>query len=300
MGKINQLESLRVLKKVMESGSFTGAAKQLDLSVARVSKSIDRLEAELSTKLFVRSTRHLQPTENATRCYQYAIKMLEHWDSLKEEVTDEQFEARGKIKIGVPMSWGLEVFSPIATKFAVQYPDITLDIVMTDQFVNVFEGEYDLVLRLARQLEDSTLLCKRLASYKFVVCASPLYLKDHGEPQSPETLANHKCLVFSQDGTSTKWLFSRKNKAMNIHVDAHLKSNNSLLLKDALLSHTGVAVLPEFIVSRYINSGQLQQIFNDYSTKELNLYSLRPANLLIPRRLQLFNQFLADELALRE
>ena len=298
MSKINQLESLRVLKKVYELGSFTGAAKQLNLSVARVSKSVDRLELELKTKLFVRSTRHLQATDNGTRCYQYGIKMLEQWEQLTDEVTGAQFKSQGNIKVGVPMSWGLSVFSTISAKFMAKYPNITIDVHMTDKYVNVFEGEYDLVLRLASDLEDSTLLCKKLKGYKLVVCATPEYLLKHSELKSPEDLVNHRCLVFSQDGSNTKWVFSKQSKSINIHTNAHLKSNNSLLLKDAMLSHVGIAVVPDFIVGQYIKAGQLIPLLTEYSTKELNLYSLRPANKLLPKRLQLFNQFLLEELSL--
>ncbi len=297
MSKINQLESLRVLKTVIEFGSFTGAAKQLNLSVARVSKSIDRLELELQTKLFVRNTRHMLPTDSGNRCYQYAIKMLEQWESLSDGLSQTQSKPQGNIKISIPMSWGLSVFSAISAQFMVKYPEITVDVNMTDQWVNVIEGEYDLVLRLASKLEDSSLLCKRLKSYKFIACASPEYLIRNSEPSSPLELNNHNCLVFSQLGNNAVWGFSKNNKRSDVRVNAHLKSNNSLLFKDALLSHLGIAYIPDFIVEKEISSGKLTPILTDYVTNELNLYALRPVSQLTPKRLSLFNQFISSALS---
>lgn len=296
MSKINQLESLRVLKTVVEFGSFSAAAKQLNLSVARVSKSVSSLESELAAKLFVRSTRHLQPTDNGMRCYQYAIKMLEEWSHLTDEVTEAQFKPQGNIKISVPMTWGVGVFSTIAAKFMVRYPDINLDVFMTDTYVNVIEGDYDLVLRLASELEDSTLLCKKLKSYRFIACASPDYLKNNPPLNAVEDLHRHKCLAFSQEGSNPKWEFIKDNKRVTHYVNVHLKSNNSILLKDALLSHVGIAVVPDFVVGDYIESGELVPVLQGYKTKDLNLYSLRVVDQLLPKRLQLFIQYISDEL----
>ena len=175
MSKINQLESLRVLKAVVEGGSFTAAAKRLDLTVARISKSIERLELELNTKLFIRSTRHMQLTDSGERSYRYAITLPEQWRGLTDELTETQSKPKGRLRISVPMSWGLSVFSSILAKFMTKYPQISVDVHMSDQHVNVIEGEYDLVLRLTNKLEDSSLLCKLLKTYKFIACASPEY-----------------------------------------------------------------------------------------------------------------------------
>lgn len=297
MSKINQLESLRVLKAVVEFGSFTAASQQLNLTVARISKSIERLEAELETRLFTRSTRHMQPTDSGERCYLYAVNMLEQWQGLTDELAETQTKPKGQIKISVPMSWGLSIFRPILAKFMAKYPDIAIDIHMNDLYVNVIEGEYDLVLRLANTLEDSSLICKKLKSYTYVACASPEYLEKHGTPITTQDLHNHNCLVYSQYSGNRKWWFSKNNKVLSMFIDARLKSNNSLLFKDALLSGQGIALIPDFIVEEEITSGELQPILLDYSTQELNLYSLRSPDKTLPMRLRLLNEFLIKELS---
>ena len=296
MSKINQLESLRVLKAVVEGKSFTAAAKPLNLTVARVSKSIERLEQELNTKLFVRSTRHMQLTESGERSYQYAINLLEQWQGLRDELSETQAKPTGKISISVPMSWGLCVFSKLLPKFMSQYPKISVDVNMSDEYVNVIEGKHDLVLRLANKLEDSSLLCRKLKSYQFVTCASPEYLAKNGTPAVPSDLKQHTCLVYSQSGSHRKWPFIKDKKAVEVYISASLQSNNSTLFRESLLAHQGIALIPEFIVASDISSGTLVPVLTDYSNLALNLYAIRPADAMQPMRLKLFNEFLHSEL----
>ncbi len=296
MSKINQLESLKVLKAVVEGGSFTAAAKRLNLTVARISKSIERLESELSTKLFIRSTRHMQLTDSGERSYRHALKLLEQWRGLTDELTETQSKPKGKLRISVPMSWGLCVFSSVLARFMTKYPQISVDVHMSDQHVNVIEGEYDLVLRLTNKLEDSSLLCKRLKTYKFIACASPEYLEKYSTPLAPEELKNHSCLVYSQQGSRQKWQFIKEQKEIDIYVEPHLQSNNSTLFRETLLAHQGIALIPEFVVKSDISSGKLIPVLTDYSNQELNLYSLRPADHMLPMRLKLLTEFLDNEL----
>lgn len=296
MAKINQLESLKVLKAVVEGGSFTAAAKHLNLTVARISKSIERLELELNTKLFIRSTRHMQLTDSGERSYRHGIKLLEQWRGLTDELTETLSQPKGKIRISIPMSWGLCVFSTILAKFMVKYPQISVNAQMSDQHVNVIQDEYDLVLRLTDKLEDSSLLCKKLKTYKFIACASPEYLLKYGIPLAPEELKKHSCLVYSQQGNKLKWQFIKSKKTIDVYIKPHLQSNNSTLFREALLAHQGIALIPEFIVENEISSGKLIPVLTDYSYQELNLYSLRPADHMLSMRLKLLNEFLYSEL----
>jgi DNA-binding transcriptional LysR family regulator len=297
MTKINQLESLKVLKAVVEGGSFTAAAKRLNLTVARVSKSIERLELTLNAKLFIRSTRHMQLTESGERTYRHGIKLLDQWRELTDELSETLSEPKGKIRISIPMSWGLTVFSTLLAKFMVQYPQITVDAHMSDQHVNVIEGEYDLVLRLTNKLEDSSLLCRKLKTYQFIACASPDYLSKQGSPSVPEDLKNHTCFVYSQQGNKLKWQFIKDKKAIDVYIKPHLQSNNSSLFRDMLLADQGVALIPEFIVANDILFGKLIPVLTDYTNQELNLYSLRTADHMLSMRIKLLHEFIYKELS---
>jgi len=297
MSKINQLESLKVMKAVVEEGSFTAAGKRLNLSVARISKSIERLELELNAKIFIRSTRHMQLTDSGERCYRYALKLLEQWRGLTDELVETQSKPKGKIRISVPMSWGLCVFSTVLAKFMAKYPLISIDVHMSDMHVNVIEGEFDLVLRLTNKLEDSSLLCKKLKTYQFTACASPEYFEKFGVPMTPKELKSHRCLVYSQQGDRRKWQFIKNQKIVDVYIEPCLQSNNSALFTKMLLANQGIALIPNFVVKNEILSAKLVPALTDYSTEELNLYSLRPIDHMPSMRLKLFTDFLYNELS---
>lgn len=296
MSSINQLESLKVLKAVVENGSFTAASKKLNLSTARVSKAIERLEIELGTVLFHRSTRHMQITDDGERCYTRAIILINQWQDLKEELIESQSSPKGNLRIGVPMTWGLSELAPIIEDFILQYPDIHLEVQLNDQHINVLEEDFDLVLRLTHQLIDSSLICKKLTDYRLIPCASPSYIKIHGEPQHPLELKEHACLMYNLAGNARKWKFTQGQKLIDVYLEPLLLSNNSKLLHSALLAGRGVALIPEFVVSDDISNQRLIPILKDFNTITLNLYSLRPGSRIPSSRLKVFQDFLCERL----
>ncbi|WDE06763.1 LysR family transcriptional regulator [Thalassomonas viridans] len=296
MAKINQLESLKVMKAVVEAGSFTGAAKRLEISAARVSKAIEQLEITLGAVLFKRSTRHMQVTDSGEHCYQSALQLLGQWQSLQQELTEKQQKPAGKIRLGIPMTWGVEVFASLLTEFMQLYPGIEFDTQLNDQHVNLLAEDYDLVLRLTGQLADSSLLCQKITAYRYLVCATPEYFEQYGMPGSPEDLPAHACLMYHLPGTAKKWQFFRENKAFDIYLEPKLVANNSLLLKSALLSHQGVAHIPEFLVADELAAGKLTRVLSGFSTQPLNLYALRAKEHRLSYRMQVFIAFLRERL----
>lgn len=297
MAGINQLESLKIFKAVVESGSFTAAGQRLGVSTARVSKAIERLEAELATTLFIRSTRHMQITESGERCYRHALALLGQWKELKDELVETHASPRGKLRISVPMSWGLCKFAPLLAEFMEAYPEITLDVQMTDQHVNVLEGEYDLVLRLTYQLADSALLCQRITGYRFVACAAPAYLARHGEPLHPQDLRQHACLLYNLQGTPKKWQFLEGARPVDVYIEPRLQSNNSKLFHAALVAGQGITLIPEFVVTDDLKTGRLVPVLASFGTPILTLYSLRPRDHMASHRLKLLHDFLYQQLA---
>jgi len=300
MTKINQLESLKVLKAVVECGSFTAAAARLNMSAARVSKSIEHLERNLETVLFNRSTRQMQITDSGRHCYNRALEMINQWQDLQEQLVESHNSTAGNIRISAPMSWGLEILAPIVDAFMKEYPDITLDIQLSDQQVNVLEGQFDLVLRLTNQLSDSNLICRKITNYKFIACATPCYLAKYGEPAEPRQLQEHVCLMFALPGATRKWQFLKGRKLIDVYLKPHLLSNNSKLLHSALLSGRGIAFIPEFLVAKDLVTATLIPLLKDFSANELNLYSLRPSNRMPSHRLKIFHDYLSQKIQLSE
>lgn len=296
MPRINQIESLRVLKAVVECGSFTAASQRLGVSAARVSKSIERLEHELGTVLFNRSTRHMQITDGGQHCYERALNLLGQWQDLKEELEACAAKPRGNLRISAPMTWGLARLAPVLDDFMLEFPDISLDVQLNDQHVNVLAEQFDLVLRLTHQLTDSTLICRKITDYQMVVCASPAYLAARGEPQHPSELKDHACLMYSQTGAARKWLFTHNQKPLDVYLEPTLLSNNSKLLHSALLAGRGIALIPDFIVAEDLATKRLLPILPSYQTTSLMLYSLRPGNRIPPHRLKILHDYLYQRL----
>ena len=297
MAGINQLESMKVLKAVVETGSFSAAAKRLNMSAAWVSKSIERLEAQLSTTLFHRSTRHMQITAEGELCYRQGCSLLADWQKLQDDLCQTTQTPSGKLKICAPMTWGLLTLSPLLPEFMARYPEISLDLVLSDQHINIIEEGFDLVLRLTYELADSSLLCRPITRYPRTLCASAEYIARCGAPQNPMELNQYASLVYAQPGISEKWRLFKGTKPFELYLTPKLRSNNSKLLMDALLAGQGIGLMPSFLVQASLDSGQLQALLPGYHAEQLTLYSLRPGHRRKAQALSLFHDFLFEKLS---
>ncbi|UTW11730.1 LysR family transcriptional regulator [Marinobacterium rhizophilum] len=297
MAALNQLESLRIFRAVVECGNFTAAAKRLDCTTAWVSKAINRLEAELENTLFQRSTRHIRLTAAGERCYQHALHLLDGWKALEDDLSREKQVAAGRLNISIPMSWGLSCFGALSTQFMQRYPGIELNVQLSDDYVNVLEDRFDLVLRLATELSDSSLICQRLASYRHITCAAPAYLERYGRPSSPSELGQHQCLVFARASQASPWRFRHGMQRQDIYPSARMVSNNSMLLRQALLAGEGIAFMLDFLVDEDLAAGRLVPLLQEFQAAPLNLYALMVKTSHQPYPLQLLRQFLRQQLS---
>lgn len=296
MKNINQLESLKVFRSVVECGSFTAAAKRLCVSTGWVSKVIVRLEKHLGSALFIRNTRSLHLTVNGKRCYAQAGDLINLWENMAGGLASSQDGIEGRIRISAPVSWGLVKLCPLINEFIEQYPGVDVDVELNDQHVNVIGEQFDMVLRIAPKLSDSSLLARRIRGYRRIACASPAYQERCGIPERPCDLKTHEILMYSISGDSQKWQFYQDNRLIDIDVKPKILSNNSLLLKSALLAGRGVALIPEFLVAADLADGSLVRVLQDFPTVDLNLYSVRPGGAFCTNRLAIFQEFLYDRL----
>jgi DNA-binding transcriptional LysR family regulator len=276
----------------VECGNFTSAANHLNVSTAWVSSCIARLETQFGVTLFTRSTRHMQITNNGKHCLAKAILLINQWQELEDDLMQSHNSTRGKLRISLPVSWGLSQFGVVLTAFGKQYPDIVLDINLSDSYVNVLGSEFDLVLRLASKLADSSLICQKITDYRRIACATPEYLALHGEPSHPKHLNGHSCLMYNLPGAPIKWQFMEEAKLLDIYLEPRHLSNNSQLLHYALMSSQGIALIPEFIVDDDLKTGRLVPILTDFETMPLNLYSIRPNGQRSTYRLRLLQKFI--------
>lgn len=276
---------------VAETGSFTAAAKRLEISVAQVSRQISALESRLATKLFYRTTRKVTVTEAGQVYYQHCRQVLDGLEEAERTLTNMQRTPRGKLKITAPTTYGENRIAPLLNDFIRLYPELKLDCHFTNQRVDLIDNGYDLAIRLGK-LEDSSLMAKRLASRRQYVCASPTYLAANGEPHLLSELEQHNCLR----GTLEYWRFQENGQERNIKVSGNIHFNSGQSLADAALKGLGIAQLPDYYVSEHIDAGTLVEILTNHQPADEGIWALYPQNRHLSPKVRMLVDFLAEQL----
>jgi DNA-binding transcriptional LysR family regulator len=275
---------------VVDHKGFSPAAKALGLSKSAISKRITQLEAHLGVRLLHRTTRKISLTEAGSRYYEYAVKANIEAQNAEDAVSQLQGEPQGKLKINAPMSFGLIHMAGLIPEFLLRYPKISIDLVMDDKAVDLIEQGFDVAIRNG-ELEDSSLIARRLAPIHSIVCASPEYLEKYGTPSTPTELSNHNCLLYSYSANKDQWQFSNESKEVSVRVDGNYRVNNGEALKRALTKGLGIGRLPSFIAGDAIREGKLVNIFPDYSMPYKKIYAIYPERNYLPAKVRVFLDF---------
>lgn len=258
---------------VAEAESFTKAAKRLGISTAQVSRQVSALEARLATKLFHRTTRRVSTTE-VGRIYQlHCRQALDGLDEAERAITNLQSSPRGSLKITAPVTYGEMTIAPLVNSFVAQYPELEVKLNLTNQKIDLIDEGYDLAIRLG-ELEDSSMMAKRLSSRTQFVCASPNYLTSFGFPHSLSELDQHNCL----QGTMDYWRFEEKGKTKHVRVKGNLSCNSGHALVDAAIKGIGIIQLPDYYVQSFIDDGQLVPLLEQNRSPEEGIWALYPHN----------------------
>lgn len=277
---------------VAETGSFTSAAKKLEISTAQVSRQVSALEKRLETKLFYRTTRKVSVTEVGNIYYQHCRLALDGLEEAERAITDLQRVPKGKLNITAPVTYGENPIAPLINDFIAKYPDLDVRLHLTNQKLNLIDEGYDLAIRLGK-LDDSTMIAKRLASRVQYVCASPDYLAKYGIPHSLSELDHHNCL----QGTLDYWHFQEQGKVRNIRVKGNIKCNCGRALVDAALKGLGVVQLPDYYVLPFIKTGKLVSLLENNRESDEGVWALYPQNRHLSSKVRLLLDYLSEELA---
>jgi len=298
MAKLPDFEGLAVFAKVVETRSFAGAARELSLSKATVSKAVSRLEAKLGTRLFNRTSRRLALTDAGRLLSIPAAKILLDAETAENETLSQSVNPRGLVRLAAPMSFGLLAIAPLMPEFLKAYPDVRIDLHLSDAMVDVIGEGFDAVLRIAA-LPDSSLIARRLCSVETHLVAAPSYLKEHGRPKHPMALAEHACLGYAYLTTPDTWRFTHKNgESATVHPSGGpLRVNNGDAMLPALIAGLGLGVLPDFILRDALASGKLERVLPDWSLPVSALHWVTPPGGPRPARVEVLGEFLAKKLA---
>ena len=293
LAPLDSLAGMAVFAKVVEARSFTAAAAELGMSKSAVSKQITRLEDRLGARLLNRTTRRLSLTETGAAFYDRCARVVAEAQQAELAVTHLQSEPRGTLRVNAPMTFGHLHIAPAIPDFLARYPELRVDMTMNDRFVDLIDEGFDVAIRIA-QLTDSSLIARRLAPDRRILCGSPAYFAKHGEPRTPDDLARHNCLSYAYVSDTDQWQFIDGEGTRSIPVRGNLRANNGDAIRQALLASLGVAILPSFMVGADVQAGRLKEVLSDYLPNRASVYAVYPHSRHLTAKVRVFVDFLAD------
>ena len=293
MSRLPDLEALAIFAKVAETQSFSGAADQLALSKATVSKAVARLEQQLQTTLLHRTSRRFALTDAGRSLAARAGLMLAEAEGAVSEALDMSVTPRGLVRLAAPMSFGMAYVAPALPQFLATHPDVSIDLHLSDEVIDLVGGGFDCALRIAA-LSDSSLTARRLRPVNRMLVASPAYLAQRGRPTDPDDLNRHACLCYAYMPTPDMWRFSNAaGEEVAVRPRGPLRANNSDALTASLCAGLGLFPQPDFIAWKDIADGRLETVMTDWRLPPIALHLVAPSSGPRPARVTALMDYLA-------
>ncbi len=280
-----------VFAQVIEQGSLSAAAKQLNLSRAVISYHLKKLEAQLDVKLLNRSTRSINLTEAGKAYYEKCRIIAEQASAAKQQIENFKNEPIGLLKITCPVNVGLQTVVPALNEFKKIYPKIALDVMLTDEVVNIMKEGIDLAIRGA-PLPDSGLQATKLATLKTCLCGAPSYLSKYGRPDHPAELSHHQWVIYKL--TSGVVTLSKGSRSYSVRTQGSISTNNAAARTAFVESGHGLAKIPMYDALPKVKAGTLELIMDDYDLADINVYGVFPPGTANAKKLRLLLTFLKD------
>jgi len=290
---MDRLDDLALFLRVLDQGSISAAARSLDLSVAVASQRLQRLERGLGVRLLQRTTRRLHPTPEGRLLAEQGRVLVEDLDALTAGLRQSAGDVTGTLRVTMSAAFGREYISALLPEFLARHPKLRLFAHLSDEMVDVVGAGYDLAIRIGT-LNDSSLVARKLAANRRVLCASPGYLRRHGSPRTPADLARHECVLLSGQDT---WRFvDRRGHEHMVRVQGRFETTLGEAVRDAALAGQGIAVHSLWHVHEALASGRLKVVLPDYTLPESGIWAVTPQRRLMPPRVRAFVDFLIEKL----
>lgn len=289
---MDKLNAISIFCKVIETQSFTLAAKQQNISVAMASKLVSQLEEHLKTRLLQRTTRKIMPTEAGMMYYQRCQGILLDLDEADSSITQLTSSLQGNLLISVPRDFGLLFIAPNLPTFMAKHPHLHIEVEFNDKKIDLLSEGYDLALRIG-YMEDSSLVSRKIGTTTVHFAASPNYLETNGIPQTPDDLEHHNGLLYKNAMNQVNWVGSRINQTQRFKIQSKVVSNSGFALLNMAKAGLGIANLPKFILGRAFEKGELIEILPEYKQQKLEIHVVYPNRRHLPIKVRAFIEFLS-------
>ena len=294
---MDKFAHMQIFVGIVEAGSITGAAARLGLPKSAVSRRLAELEAHLGASLIQRTTRRLNLTDSGRDFYDRCVAILADLDEAESAVSHSQGELKGRIKVALPLSFGLMHLAPLIQAFMTLHPEVRFELDFNDRQIDLMQEGFDLAIRIAT-LEDSSLIARRLAPIRHVLCASPGYLKKYGTPRAAADLTKHVCIAYSNERDPGLWTYHGPDgRAGSVRVQVRLASSSGEFNMRAAIADEGLLLLPSFYVHEALRDRLLVKVLEDHGWPELSAYAVYPPTRHVSRRVRAFIDFLVERMA---
>lgn len=288
---MDKFQEMQAFVAVVDAGSFVRAADALDISKTAVSRLVGDLEARLGTRLLHRTTRKLSLTPEGEVFHERCRQVLDDVNEAEAELTARSGEAVGRLRINVPVTFGLLHLAPLWPAFMEMHPRVELDITLADRVVDLVDEGHDLAVRIAR-LQPSSLVSRQLSSTRLVLCASPEYLRRHGTPVHPSELAQHAVIAYTLLSMGDHWEFEGPQGPVGVTVSPQMRTNSGDTCCAAALQHRGLVLQPTFLVGPHLASGALLEVLPQYRSIELGVFAVYPSRKHLTPKVRVLIDFL--------
>jgi DNA-binding transcriptional LysR family regulator len=293
---MDKYQEMRVFTAVVDAGSFVAAGNALGMSKAAVSREVSGLEQRLGVRLMHRTTRKLSITPEGEVFLARCRDILASIEASEAEISTRSVTASGLLKLSVPVSFGIRHLAPLWSEFLDRHPQVTLDVQLADRVIDLVDEGFDLAVRIAR-LQDSSLVSRRLASTRLVLCAAPSYLQRRGAPQHPSELTQHDVVGYSLMAMGDQWQFTGPQGPVSVKVRPRMWSNNGDTCIAAAIQGAGIQLQPTFLIEPHLANGQLVEILAQYRSVELGLYAVYPSRKFVLPKVRALVEFLSTKLS---
>ncbi len=293
---MDKFQEMRVFAGVVDAGSFVGAADALGMSKAAVSRHVSDLEQRLGVRLMQRTTRKLSLTQEGEVFLARCRDILASIEESEAELSTRAASASGLLKVSVPVSFATKHLAPLWSDFLAAHPRLTLDVHLADRVVDLVDEGFDLAVRIAR-LPDSSLVSRKLAATRLVLCAAPSYLRRRGTPQHPDDLAAHDVIGYSLLSTPGQWMLQGPDGPVTVKIRPRLWTNNGDTSVAAAVRGAGIDLQPTFLIADELADGRLVQVLPAWQAVELGIYAVYPSRKFVLPKVRALVNFLAEAFA---